>query len=298
MGIYLGNIGNIELTRKSLEGSKESIVNPSDVNADRNRFSFDFDPSFLISGDLVELSTTDGTDLDFVDATGWDNSTVQSSGNWYAFVDELGGIKLYQTFDDSLEGGSVGLVPLTAIARDIPIRVKIRDRDSRLLAAVTEYELNTNRETVDITTLSDEHRQQYSSLITGSGRLTAHWDYTNVYDEEPVHYLMQLVLRTEVGSAFRGKFFVKYGNTTPQAGDFDATQINDALWWEFDALVTASAVSFAADQMITGTIDFVATGPIRLRAQTQQKRFLLQEDDGKIKLEKPANSHLLLEELE
>jgi hypothetical protein len=71
MGIYLGNIGNIELTRKSLEGSKESIVNPSDVNADRNRFSFDFDPSFLISGDLVELSTTDGTDLDFVDATGW-----------------------------------------------------------------------------------------------------------------------------------------------------------------------------------------------------------------------------------
>jgi hypothetical protein len=63
MGIYLGNIGNIELTRKSLEGSKESIVNPSDVNADRNRFSFDFDPSFLISGDLVELSTTDGTDL-------------------------------------------------------------------------------------------------------------------------------------------------------------------------------------------------------------------------------------------
>jgi hypothetical protein len=68
MGIYLGNIGNIELTRKSLEGSKESIVNPSDVNADRNRFSFDFDPSFLISGDLVELTTTDGTDLDFVDA--------------------------------------------------------------------------------------------------------------------------------------------------------------------------------------------------------------------------------------
>jgi hypothetical protein len=298
MGIYLGNVGNIELTRKSLEGSVESVVNPSDVNTERDRFSFDFDSSFLISGDLVELTTTDGTDLDFVDATGWDNSTVQSSGNWYVFVDELGGIKLYETFDESLEGGLTGLVPLTAIARDIPIRVRIRDRDSRLLAAVTEYELNTNREIVDITTLSDEHRQQYSSLISGSGRLTAHWDYTNVYDEEPVHYLMQLVLRTEVGSAFRGKFFVKYGNTTPQAGDFDATQINDALWWEFDALVTASAVSFAADQMITGTIDFVATGPIRLRAQTQQKRFLLQEDDGKIKLEKPANSHLLLEELE
>jgi hypothetical protein len=298
MGIYLGNIGNIELTRKSLEGSKESIVNPSDVNADRNRFSFDFDPSFLISGDLVELSTTDGTDLDFVDASGWANNTVQSSGNWYVFVDELGGIKLYETFDESLEGGLTGLVPLTAIARDIPIRVKIRDRDSRLLAAVTEYELNTNREIVDITTLSDEHRQQYSSLITGSGRLTAHWDYANEYEKEPVHYLMQLVIRTEVGSAFHGKFYIKYADTTAQAGEFTAAQINDSLWWEFDAIVTASAVSFAADSMVVGTIDFVATGPIRLKAQTLPKRYLLQEDDGKIELEQDADSYILLEERE
>jgi hypothetical protein len=61
MGVYLGQIGTIELTRKSLEGSKESVVNPSDVNATRNRFSFDFDEGFLISGDLAEITTTDGT---------------------------------------------------------------------------------------------------------------------------------------------------------------------------------------------------------------------------------------------
>jgi hypothetical protein len=220
MGIYLGNVGNIELTRKSLEGSVESVVNPSDVNTERDRFSFDFDSSFLISGDLVELTTTDGTNLDFVASSGWANNTVQPSGNWYVFVDELGGIKLYETFDESLEGGLTGLVPLTAIARDIPIRVKIRDRDSRLLAAVTEYELNTNREIVDITTLSDEHRQQYSSLITGSGRLTAHWDYANEYEKEPVHYLMQLVIRTEVGSAFHGKFYIKYPKPPLQLASF------------------------------------------------------------------------------
>jgi hypothetical protein len=298
MGIYLGNVGNIELTRKSLEGSKESVVNPSDVNVSRNRFSFDFDPSFLISGDLVELTTTDGTNLDFVAASGWTNNTVQSSGNWYVFVDDLGGIKLYTTFDDSLEGGSTGLVPLAAIARDIPIRVKIRDRDSRLLASVTEYELNTNRETVDITTLSDEHRQQYSSLITGSGRLVAHWDYANEYEKEPVHYLMQLVIRTEVGSTFNGKFYIKYPDTTAQAGDFEASQINDSLWWEFDAIVTASAVSFTADAMVVGTIDFVATGPIRLKAQTLPRRYLLQEDEGKLELEQTADSYILLEERE
>lgn len=298
MGLYLGNVGNIELTRKSLEGSKESVVNPSDVNATRDRFSFDFDPGFLISGDLVEFSTTDGTNLDFVAASGWANNTVQPSGNWYVYVDDIGGVKLYSTFDASLEGGTTGLIQLATIARDIPIRVSIRDRDSRLLASVTEYELNTNREVVDITTLSDEHRQQYSSLITGSGRLTAQWDYINNGDTEPVHYLMQLVLRTEIGSSFNGKFYIKYPDTTAQTGSFTFAQINDALWWEFDAIVTASAVSFTADSLVVGTIDFVATGPIRLKAQTLPKRYLLQEDTGKIEQEQDPDSFILLEELE
>jgi hypothetical protein len=298
MGIYLGQIGQIELTRKSLEGSLESVVNPSDVNADRDRFSFDFDEGYLVNGDLIEIATTDGTDLDFIDATGWTVGSVQTSGNWYVFIDELGGIKLYDNFDDSLEGSTAGQISLVAIARDIPIRVMVRDRDSRILADVVEYELNTNRETVDITSLSDQHRQQYSSLITGSGRLTAHWDYTNTAGTEPVHYLMQLVVRTEVGSSFHGKFYVKAENTTAQTGAFDATQINDALWWEFDALVTNAAVSFTPDSVIVGTIDFVATGPIRLKARTQQKRYLLQESGDKIELEQDSTSYLLLEELE
>jgi hypothetical protein len=293
MGVYLGNIGNIELTRKSLEGSKESLVNPSDVNAARDRFSFDFDEGFLISGDLVELTTTDGTDLDFVDASGWANSTVQPSGNWYVFIDELGGIRLYDNFDDSLEGSAAGLVPLVAIARDIPIRVSVRDRDTRLLACITDYELNTSREAVDITTLSDQYRQQYSSLITGSGRITAQWDYINNAGSEPVNYLMQLVLRTEIGSGFHAKFYIKSADTDAAGGSFSATQVNDALWWEFDALVTNSATSFAPGDIIVSTIDFVATGPIKLRARTTAERKLLQEDGDPILLEQ--GGYLLLE---
>lgn len=285
MGVYLGNVGNIEITRKGGESDLFSIVNPSDVNAGRNRFSFDFDEGSLISGDLLEITTTDGTDLDFIDATGWSNSTVQSSGNWYVFIDELGGIRLYDNFDDSLEGSTLGLVPLNAIARDIPIRVTVRDRDRRLLACITEYELNTNRETVDITALSDQYRQQYSSLITGSGRLTAQWDYVNEAGSEPVNYLMQLVLRTEIGSAFHAKFYIKSANTDAAGGSFTATQFNDALWWEFDALVTSSATSFAPGDIIVSIIDFIATGAIKLRARTTTARRLLQEDGSPLVLE-------------
>ena len=293
MGIYLGNIGNIEITRKSLEGSKESLVNPSDVNAGRNRFSFDFDEGYLISGDFVEITTTDGTTLDFVAASGWSDGTVQSSGAWYVFIDELGGIKLYDNFDDSLEGSIAGQIDLVAIDRDIPISVTVRSRGSRLLACITDYELNTSREAADITTLSDQYRQQYSSLITGSGRLTAQWDYVNEAGSEPVHYLMQLVLRTEIGSSFGAKFYIKSENTDAAAGPFNPTQINDALWWEFDALVTSSATSFAPGDIIVSTIDFVATGPIHLRARTTGRRRLLQEAGSPILLEQ--GGYLLLE---
>lgn len=285
MGIYLGNVGSIEITRKSFEGAKESVVNPSDVNAGRDRFSFDFDEGYLISGDLVELTTLDGTNLDFVDASGWSNSTVQSSGNWYVFIDELGGIRLYDNFDDSLEGSTAGLVSLAAINRNIPIRVVVRDRDTRLLACITDYELNTNRETVDITSLSDEHRQQYSSLITGSGSLTAQWDYVKDSGDEPVHYLMQLVLRTEIGSGFRAKFYIKSANTDAAGGSFSASQFNDALWWEFDAIVTNSATSFAPGDIIVSRVDFVATGAIRLRARTTGSSRLLQESGDPLLLE-------------
>jgi hypothetical protein len=293
MGIYLGNIGGIEITRKSDGSPKESLVNPSDVNASRDRFSFDFDESYLIAGDLVEFSTTDGTTLDFVAATGWLDGTVQTSGNWYIFIDELGGIRLYDNFDDSLEGSTAGLVPLVDIARDIPIRVVVRDRDSRLLASVTDYELNTNRETVDLTSLGDEYRQQYSSLITGSGRLTAQWDYVNEASKEPVNYLMQLVLRTEIGSGFHAKFYIKSANTDATVGPFSGTQMNDSLWWEFDAIITTSATSFAPGDVIVSRIDFVATGAIRLRAQTTTGRRLLQENGSPLKLEQ--SGYYLLE---
>lgn len=298
MGIYLGLIGDIELTRTALEDAKQTILNPDDISPQQDRFSFDFQEGYLITGDFVEITSLDGTNLDFIDPSGWANNSLHTSGAWYVFVDELGGIRLYTTFAESLDGGATGRVPLNAIGRDIPINLIIRDRETRVLGDVVEYELNTNRETVDITTLSDEYRQQYSSLISGSGRLTARWDYTNNRHEEPVNYLMQLVLRTEIGSSFHGRFYIKKRDAAAFAGSFSSSQINDSLWWEFDGIITASAVNFAADQVINSVIDFISTGPIRLRASTQVASRLLQEDAGKIKLEQDGTSFVLLEEPE
>jgi len=295
MGVYLGYTGSIELQRQGIEAPLTSVVNPSDVNAVKNRFSFDFKEGYLLTGDRIQIATTDGTTLDFVAASGWSNSTVQTAGSWYIHVDELNGITLHDSFDDALK--NTNKIDLVTIARDIPISVSMDSPVARVLGDVVSYELNTNRETVDITALSEAYRSQYSSLITGSGSLTAIWDYENNKEYETVNYLMQLVLRTEIGSSFSGKFYIK----SPDTGSMTGTQfrqLNDSLWWEFDAIVTGSGVAFTPEDRIQATIDFVATGPIRLRAQTITASYLVQESGDRIKLEQDPSSYLLLEDQE
>ena len=96
---------------------------------------------------------------------------------------------------------------------------------------------------------------------------------------------MQLVLRTEIGSGFHAKFYIKSANSEASGGEFSITQTNDALWWEFDAIVTNSATSFATSDIIVSRIDFITTGAIRLRARTTGGRKLLQENGDSFKLE-------------
>jgi hypothetical protein len=285
MAVYLGNVGSIELTRKSLQEEKLSVVNPDDVNVARKRFSFDFEEGAFLTGDFITITSTNEVPLSFIGIDGWRDGNVHSSGNWYIFVDEIGGIRLYNNFNDSLEGDRTAAISLVNITTDIPISVTVKDSAGRILGSIVDYELNTSREAIDVTVLSDTYREQYSSLITGSGQLTAQWDYKNQAAEETVNYLMQLVLRTEIGGIFGARFYIKSEDTTPSAGKFSQTQVNDSLWWEFDALITNSATSFTPDQIIVSTISFVTTGAIRLRAQTTVSSKLLQEDAGFIVLE-------------
>jgi len=298
MSVYLGAFGDITLRRSSASSIKESIVNPGDINAVKRRFSFDFDSGYLITGDQLEITSADDTTLDFIDATGWRDEEVQSSGKWFINVDELGGIKLYEEFDASLTGDTANAVPLLDIARNIPIRVEVENVAMRQLGQVITYELNTNRDVIDITAMAEEFRSQWSGLMSGSGRIDCLWDYRDTVGGgayETVNYLMQLALRTEIGSEFDANLYIKTDQYHPDGSE---SLINDALWYEIRAVVTQAAIQFEASNVVRATIDFITTGTIRLKTRTQPKRYLLQEDGGKISLEQDAASFLLLEEPE
>jgi hypothetical protein len=298
MSVYLGTFGRIQLLRKSSEGFKYSVVNPSDVNTNRKRFSFDFDTGFLLTGDQVEITSTDGSVLAWVDETGWSNGVKQSSGKWYVNVDELGGIRLYSSFADALNGYTAPAIAMDAIAVDVPIRVQVANSVPRILGAITGYELNTARETIDITALSDQFRSRYSSLMSGSGRISCQWDYKDCCGGgayEASNYLLQLVLRTEVGSEFDADLFLKVDGYNPSGVPEEAS---DTLFYRVSGVLTAAAVQFMPGAIVEMTAEFITTGKIQLLSNLTPLSRVLQESADDILLEQDAAASLLQEQSE
>ena len=286
MSVYLGTHGEVQLQRQFDGGELRSTINPSDVNATKKRFSFDFEHGQLISGDQIEITSTDGTALDFID------SYTKTSVKKFIHVDELDGIRLYDSFANAVNGGTTNATALATPANDLPIRVKVENAEYKLLAQVNGFELNTERETVDTTTLSDEFRSRISTLMSGSGRMSAFWEYTGNTSQELPNYLVELSLRTRVGSQFKGRFYIK---TTSHNPGGVAANDNDAIFYEFTGVLTACAVQFAPDNTVQIQADFISTGTIQLRMDLEVESKMLQEDNSELLLDQGTTDAILLD---
>ena len=280
MSVILGSSGAVELTRSSVGEVFASVVNPSDVNATKDHFSFDFQAGMLLTGDQLEIKATDGGLLSFVD--GW----AYPDGKWYIHVDQVGSIRLYLEFADAVAGERAGQVSLAVPTRNIPIEVRVRNAVPRMLAEVTSFELNTSREAVDVTELGDEFREQHATLISGSGTLNCFFDYAHDrcsgrvsagFEPELPIYLHQLLLRQQLGSGFHARLFVLTRGSGKDSGD--------EVWYEFDGLITNAGIAFEPTQPVRSTIQFVTTGEVKLLVKTGGT-LLMQEDSSYIRLER------------
>ena len=271
MSVYLGTYGQVELQRQFDGSELRSTINPSDVNATQKRFSFDFEHGQLLSGDQIEITSTDGTGLDFID------SYTKTSVKKFIHVDELDGIRLYDSFAHAVNGGTTNATDLATPANNLPIRVKVENSEYKVMAQVNGFELNTQRETVDTTTLSDEFRNRISTLMSGSGRMSAFWEYTGNTSQELPNYLVELSLRTRVGSQFKARFYIKTVNHNPGGV---AANDNDEVFYEFTGVLTGCAVQFAPDNTVQVQADFITTGAIQLRMDLEATSDMLQEDSA------------------
>ena len=105
----------------------------SDVNVNEKRFSFDFDHGQLLTGDQIEITSTDDSALDFID------SYTDTSVKKFIYVDELDGIRLYDSFAACSEWwqgerhNSCNTRKFTC-----PIEVSVEAQAPRLLAQVQQ----------------------------------------------------------------------------------------------------------------------------------------------------------------
>lgn len=302
MAVLLGYQGQVELRRSQVDEEFTGSVAVSDVNTDRDRFSFDFPSGMLITGDQIEMRTTDDSLLSFISADGWPTNTVYRDGIFYIYVDEADGIRLYQNFDDAIAGEVTGRINLANAGRTVPIAIRVRNNNERILGQVKSFELNTERESVDTTALSDEFRKQYSGLISGSGRITCFFDYERRPGDpmtrgsgdsmEMPLYVHQLILRTKLGSEFGAKLTLVGRGPKPYGFGED---YDDEIWYEFEARITNVGIAFDPTEPIESTIDFVTTGEIKLRTR-YVTNYLLQEDTGRIRQEANQSGFLELQQ--
>jgi len=296
MSIYLGTHGKVELRREFDGNDLTKTVDNDLVEVTRKSLNFLSSNGQIITGDEIEIISVPDTNGNRAPLSFFSGYTGVSIIR-FANVDEAGSVRFYQTFGNAINGGAANAETLAALSSGASIKVKInvQNTDFRVIAQVNSFELNTQREVIDTTNLSDNFRSQISSLMSGSGNMSCFWEYTGETVQDLPMYLLQLILRTKVGSQFRAKFYLKSGNHNPSGVVANA---NDEIFYEFDGVLTACALQFSPSSTVQFTADFVTTGEIALKVSLESLDKVLQEDSDDLLLDETdpsGTAKLLLE---
>jgi len=290
MTFFLGTKGNVRLRRatSTIIGELADSIDSADVNTTLNRLSFDSAADNLLTGDRVDISTTDARGLLFFNVSNWSSGVVENTISAYVNVNAAGGLRFFGTFESAINNTRANEYPLVAfVGAPVPITYQVRDVSSSVLGNVIDYTFATDREAIDATSLSDKFRQLYSAgLLSGSGTINCAFDYTTSGVTETPLLMLQLIQRLDIGSEFDCGLYL-----TDKAVDAGVNNV----FYTFQAMITKAGVEVRAGDIINCAIDFVATGEIRLQIG-QLSEYILKEDDDRVKLEQSLD--FLLKEIE
>ena len=279
MTFFIGTKGNVRLRRGTdvSLGTISSAVGPDDVQTTLNRVGIEGAVDNLFTGDRVDITTSDARGLDFIPASNWSSGVTEDTFSAYINVNAAGGLRLFSSFADAVNNTRANEIALEAFTgAAIDVEIGVRDVGFNILGNVTNYEFQSNRESIDITTLSDKFRRQYSAgIISGSGRIDCAFDYITSGVKETPQLLLQLIQRLDLGSAFDLALYLTDKEVDPNV---------DNIFYLLTAVVTNSGVSVAANELITCSLDFVTTGDVRLLVG-KPSQYILKEDDDRIRVE-------------
>jgi hypothetical protein len=279
MTVFLGENGVVRLRRglKSPLAALSDEISPNDVNTNLNRLSFDLSVDNLVTGDRIEITTTDPRGLICFSPGTWTSSAVESSISAYVNVNAVGGLRFFSSFENAVNNDRNYEYVLANFADPaLPIRFSVRDARDNAVGDITSYTLNTEREAIDVTALSDKFKRQYSAgLLSGSGTIDCLFNYRNTGDKESSMLLIQLIQRVDIGSEVELFLYL-----TDSAANPNVTTV----FYRMEAMIIRSGVSVEAGDIIRSTVDFVTVGEIQLLVG-KPSSYILKEDDDRIGLE-------------
>lgn len=283
MAFFLGNHGVVTFRRgsQSTAITLESSINSDDVTTLLNRVSFDRSVDNFITGDRIDLATTDSRGLAFIPVSNW--STNQSEDSFSAFINinEAGGLRLFASFAAAVNNDRTQEIALQSFTGDpLTITAELIDTGMNKLGNVVSYELNATREAIDVTSLSDYFRNQYNAgLLSGNGRMECLFDYTSNGVIEPPLAVMQSIQRLDVGCAFDAYFYLTDEEIVPDV---------KTIFYSVTAVTTQVGVTVSNNSVINATIDFVTTGSMRL-IFARPTEYILKEDTDRIQVEQSVD---------
>jgi len=283
MAFFLGNYGAVAFRRGSQSAITkiESTVGPDDVTTFLNRVSFDKSVDNFITGDRIDLATTDSRGLVFIPASNWSTNQTEDSFSAYVNVNEAGGLRLFSSFSAAVNNDRSQEIALQSFTGDpLPVTAELLDAGANTLGNVVSYELNATREAIDVTSLSDYFRNQYNAgLLSGSGRMECLFDYTTNGVVEPPLAVMQSIQRLDIGCSFDAYFYLTDEELVPDV---------KTIFYSVTAVVTQVGVTVSNNSAINATIDFVATGEMRL-IFARPSEYILKEDTDRIQVEQSVD---------
>jgi hypothetical protein len=279
MTVFLGVHGTVKLRRNTGAVPVQVVdsIDPADITTTLNRIGLDTSLDNILTGDRLDISTTDARGLECFAPASWLSNTVENEISVYVNVNNAGGLRFFPSFSDAVNNNrSAELTVYAFTGAPIAITYTIRDVSYNTLGSVTSYQLNTDREALDVTSLSDKFRNQYAAgLISGSGTIDCFFDYSSDGSKESPLLMLQLIQRLDIGSEFDCAFYLTDSEITPET---------PTIFYQTTAMVTRAGVTVNTTETIQCAIDFVTTGEIRLLVG-RPADYILKEDDDRIKLE-------------
>ena len=307
MAIWLGIDGGIRIER-SASAPVYVYVSPEDVDPGSKRFGVSKNISnIFITGDRIEIARVNEngaavTDLlDFVSADGWPDGAVYPDGTWYVNTDQVGGMRLYNSWSDALENYPPKAIALVEPSGMYRLSMRVVEGVERCLGQTQSWTLNTNRDVADITSLGEGFQKNQATLVSGSGEIDCLFNVLpescagDSGNEEFSYYLHQLALRLEIGSEFTGVFLIKHAGVSP-IDSYNERIRERELFYLCNCVITEVGVEVNTEDIIHSQISFVTTDEIQLLFSAPANYLLqepvpdqriLQESDFGVLLEAP-----------